>query len=458
MLASVRSTATSLPSASVSSRVAVGMLRHRQQLRLLPLTTSSPSSRAVLEMAPANRRPASSSSSPSSSSSSSSLPSGSSQHANRSFEQTISAASPPLPPSTSFLRRIWNTSFADPANNMLTAMSLLWRNTMYSTELWVAYRQEGHTVTRRADIKHMQRNKRDLLRAMPAAIFFAIPFAIPLLPVLMRVAPGFLPSVFVTREVLEMKVGVMRERREKGAEAVLEAVDKAIGRSVGGGSSGAADSRERQHAAALARRWTLLREQQLQQRPGVAPGAVVKETAAPSDSDLISLQTLFRDHATLLDVPPATLRTMMSFAGISTPLSPVLSHVFARLPRARLLVWIDWVLKDDGLLRQQGINSLSDYELMEALDERGFINLTNRSTAELRTALAQHLRFTKAATDAIIPRARAAAAADARNAAGITRAPIATTATSANAALPHDEIAAVATLVLVARAMRLHEV
>ncbi|KAJ3165569.1 hypothetical protein HDU88_004056 [Geranomyces variabilis] len=434
------------------------MLRHRQQLRLLPPTTSSPSSRAVLAMAPANRRPASSSSSsPSSSSSSSSLPSGSSQHANRSFEQTVSAASPP-PPSTSFLRRIWNTSFADPANNMLTAMSLLWRNTMYSTELWVAYRQEGHTVTRRADIKHMQRNKRDLLRVMPAAIFFAVPFAIPLLPVLMRVAPGFLPSVFVTREVLEMKVGVMRERREKGAEAVLEAVDKAIGRSVGGGSSSAAESRERQHAAALARRWTLLREQQLlQQRPGVAPGAVVRKAAAPSDSDLISLQTLFRDHATLLDVPPATLRTMMSFAGISTPLSPVLSHVFARLPRARLLAWIDWVLKDDGLLRQQGINSLSDYELMEALDERGFINLTNRSTAELRTALAQHLRFTKAATDAIIPRARAAAAADARNA-GLSRAPLATTATSANTVLPHDEIAAVATLVLVARAMRLHEV
>ncbi|KAJ3153775.1 hypothetical protein HDU86_005108 [Geranomyces michiganensis] len=341
---------------------------------------------------------------------------------------------------------------------MLTALSLIFRNTMYTTELWVAYRQEGTLVTRRADIKHMQRNKRDLPRVLPAAVFFAVPFAIPLLPVLMKFAPGFLPSVFVTREVLEVKVGVMRDRRLQSADELLRAVDTAIEGSVGAAASAAAasrvplNSREQQHAAALARRWTLLREQHQNSpaAPAAAPATAAK--AKPSDSDLISLQTLLRDHASIFEVSPAALRVMSAFAGISSPLTPLLSLLYTPLPRARLLAWIDWVLKDDGLLRQQGINSLTDYELLEALDERGFINLTGRSTAELRTALAQHLRFTKAATDAIVPRARAARL---RGGGSGSSQPI--TAATVDA-LPHDEIAAVATLVLVARALRLHEV
>ena len=38
----------------------------------------------------------------------------------------------------------------------------------------------------------------------------------------------------------------------------------------------------------------------------------------------------------------------------------------------RLYRWADWIAKDDALIRHEGVLSLSKFELIEAIEERGF--------------------------------------------------------------------------------------
>ena len=64
-------------------------------------------------------------------------------------------------------------------------------------------------------------------------------------------------------------------------------------------------------------------------------------------------------------------------------------------PRTRLLQWIDWILKDDALIRKQGVKSLSTHELLEALDERGLSHFAQSSMAQCRNLLSMHLSQTE---------------------------------------------------------------
>lgn len=62
-------------------------------------------------------------------------------------------------------------------------------------------------------------------------------------------------------------------------------------------------------------------------------------------------------------------------------------------PKARLLKWIDWILKDDMMIDKEGIRSLNEYELMEALADRGLS--VSESLAESRVILNNHIQFSK---------------------------------------------------------------
>ncbi|KAJ3299120.1 hypothetical protein HK104_009993 [Borealophlyctis nickersoniae] len=61
--------------------------------------------------------------------------------------------------------------------------------------------------------------------------------------------------------------------------------------------------------------------------------------------------------------------------------------------------WAEWMLRDDEYIRKDGVASLGYYELLEALEERGYIGLEHKEMPQLRAIMSGHLRFTKLLTD-----------------------------------------------------------
>jgi hypothetical protein len=134
-------------------------------------------------------------------------------------------------------------------------------------------------------------------------------------------------------------------------------------------------------------------------------------------SDIAALYPLFRSQLSAVNMPGSALSNFGSQMGFTLP---------SMFPRSRLLQSVDWVLKDDELLRVEGIQNLTDYELVEALEERGavfssvvliqlnvlilfffrlslgFTTLANQPLDNIRLSLVNHLKFTKAVTDAAL--------------------------------------------------------
>ena len=79
-------------------------------------------------------------------------------------------------------------------------------------------------------------------------------------------------------------------------------------------------------------------------------------------SDLASIFDLFHHHTNLATASSSEVKLWARYLGISYP------SVFTR---TRLIQRLDLLLRDDALIRRDGINNLTHYELVEALDERG---------------------------------------------------------------------------------------
>ncbi|KAI8612488.1 hypothetical protein BC830DRAFT_1136492 [Chytriomyces sp. MP71] len=74
----------------------------------------------------------------------------------------------------------------------------------------------------------------------------------------------------------------------------------------------------------------------------------------------------------------------------------------AAVPRPRLLQWADWILKDDFMIRREGVRDMTPFELVEALEERGYTRLSDLSLDAMREMLLAHSRFTKMLMDTIV--------------------------------------------------------
>ncbi|KNC98915.1 uncharacterized protein SPPG_05878 [Spizellomyces punctatus DAOM BR117] len=326
--------------------------------------------------------------------------------------KALEEAQPP-PNLLSYPKRWFAKTFTEPTMVLLSGLGLLYNGSMQSLQLWVDYHQKGKPVRTRSEIRHVQRNKRDLARVFPATIFLALPFAIPMLPFVFRKAPSFLPSVFITDEILAKKMHVTQTKRAELAPILLASLGQALEARASRGNA-----KNSSVTQALERRWKNM----------------FNNNSRPSEGDLIALQPVIRDNVNILDLSSSQLRVMGQFVGLALPWIA---------SQSRLYGWVDWILKDDELLRQQGVQALTEYELLEALEERGFINISGQKTGRLRTMLAEHLRFTKTASDVISRRSRAASS---RNEPQLT-----------TTGLPLEEIASMTTLILTARALGVHE-
>ncbi len=105
---------------------------------------------------------------------------------------------------------------------------------------------------------------------------------------------------------------------------------------------------------------------------------------------LLALFPYLRDHgAGLYKVPSSERKLWTKLFGIGFP----------GFGTASLYRRVDWILLDDALIQKDGMSYLDDYEVYEALDERGYSGLSGLSDEVARLDLVRHYKFTAAIKD-----------------------------------------------------------
>ncbi|KAJ3289415.1 hypothetical protein HDU79_004085 [Rhizoclosmatium sp. JEL0117] len=234
------------------------------------------------------------------------------------------------------------------------------------------YMASGSSVRleRREAIRNYLRTARDMKVFVPFAFYLFTPFHSATLPVIFRSAPSLLPSTFYTDGLWNLKARVISQKRRDAAASVVDALSKQVD------SIGNAFVFEKSTVNAV--------------------GLFKKLMLTTSSVTFIDLNSLLyplfaaRLTAGYGLAQPAVLTNYLNFTA---------PHLF---PRTRLLQWADWILKDDAMLRREGVSNLSNQELLEALEERGFKQLDGLNVQEMRALLTKHTKWTKTFHDAVL--------------------------------------------------------
>ncbi|KAJ3075693.1 hypothetical protein HDU98_007250 [Podochytrium sp. JEL0797] len=282
-----------------------------------------------------------------------------------------------LPPAKDLLSKAESSSptFASTASafnplKQFDGLRQLHANASTYINLGVNYFVRSERVERRDAIRLLLRTGSDLKVITPSALYLAFPFKSYTLPFVFHVLPGLVPSSYYTEEVMGIKARTVQSKREKSAVAVVESMSKQVGK---------------------------LGEEFVFDKGTVAAVSMFKKlmlnTSAITFSDLTPL------------LYPLFVSRLPAATGLSNPsqLTSFLNLNFPFLtPRTRLIQWADWILKDDAMIRREGVHSMTRFELLEALEERGFINLADASLDDMRSTLKYHTKCTKWIMDAIV--------------------------------------------------------
>ena len=104
-----------------------------------------------------------------------------------------------------------------------------------------------------------------------------------------------------------------------------------------------------------------------------------------SYKDLMSLFPFFHDTgAAFFTASSSELKAIASYYNIVLPI----------LEKAKIYQHFDYMLLDDNLMRKNSIGYLTEQEVYDALDERGFKNLSSLNHDQAREMLARHFAFT----------------------------------------------------------------
>lgn len=293
--------------------------------------------------------------------------------------------------------------YGRPAMLLFKGLSAVGNNVLYGIKVLLLVAKEGK-VRKRADIWHFVRLKRDMILATP--YFFLIPgcFMLPVLPVVCKYAPMLVPTTFYTAQVLDFKLSNDTANRKLAYDPLTSQINvEFVRRSVQDPETQdrllklACTSDDRQSAAAelnsLAKAHNLPLEvivwiQLLLSRLSSAEGGHVSYTSYDMVAKLLPL---FLGKSGVQPFCLFNVRKLSVLAGKAIGI-----RFPGMLPQTRLLIWADWMLKDDALVRSEGVSSLTHYELLEALSMRGYVGLsTTVKISVLQQLLTSHIKFTQ---------------------------------------------------------------
>ncbi|KAJ3407275.1 letm1 and EF-hand domain-containing protein 1, mitochondrial [Chytridiales sp. JEL 0842] len=288
------------------------------------------------------------------------------------YSDPLSAAEASIPQSTTLLSKIANAPknlfvalVAEPAYKYLDGLGLLYERSALSIYHWADYMAKNELVKERNLIRMFERNKRDLFMVLPATVYLALPFTKFTIPTVFSSFPYFVPSCFITAELLDVKRIALQRKRVATSQALLKFFEKRI-ESI------------QSNSAATSTQLSLLKK-------------ILSSPVPPTYSDLASLYPLFHSHFPSYVLPSRFRSLASSQLGLTIP---------SFFGTARLLRAFDWIVKDDEMLRREGVSALTDFEVVEALIERGYTNLTGDSLAvDPRQSLIAHIKFTQLLVD-----------------------------------------------------------
>lgn len=198
------------------------------------------------------------------------------------------------------------------------------------------------------------------------------------------------PSTFHTAPVLDLKLAKHGAIREQTADKIKAQVIQArFGLTDGDVEVGKDMSFQQKLVYQLLRSTKPITYQNLHQLVSLFVRSSKQQNNSPSSSSFFPMD--------LLSLSSSQCSLLLKHACVPVPSSPLFTS-------ARVYRWADWILKDDSLIRRDGgVSTLSHYELLEALDERGYSGLSVEGTSmeELRKMLLGHTRFTKFVVDEI---------------------------------------------------------
>ncbi|KAI9091022.1 LETM1-like protein-domain-containing protein [Phlyctochytrium arcticum] len=352
--------------------------------------------------------------------------------------QASAKTTPTTTTTHSLPRRVFESGFANPAMHLAKGYQSLYGDVRVALYMLVEYLKDRKPFTRRVDIRHIMRLKRDMMVVWPTTVVLAVPFLMPLVQAMIRGVPSWMPSAFVTDEMLSKKAEGLQRQREQGGPQVLASLAKLPAPTTTTSTPTPPSPKPTITTAKpdplinLHRRFQLL---------------VSNHASRATASDLIALNGYIRDHASIVDLPSSCLRPMAAMAGTGR-----------LMPMSRLYQWADWILKDDKLLHAEGITSLTRFELIEALSERGFTNLTAPDNT-LRAQLTSHLKFSKLVTETLARAAAVQALKTAGTFAGGKRTDSQQVEKRRELQpLGGEEIATAATMFVLARALKMHDI
>lgn len=218
---------------------------------------------------------------------------------------------------------------------LTSGCSLFVKGTVHAVSLWADSRNNG-PLTKRRDIRHVIRVKKDWAIIFPALLYAILPFTIPTIPFIVAKYPSVLPSAFVTDELMAKRIaGIEKKRSDKSA--VLAGFRKACSELPIPFKNQLMTNSKKLMIKALSGKYTV------------------------SNSDLFDLYPFIYTHFNLLSLPNESLIEFSRFLCLALP---------SISSRSKIIQWADWILKDDALIRAEPRN-LTQFELLEILDERG---------------------------------------------------------------------------------------
>ncbi|KAJ3046760.1 hypothetical protein HK097_000535 [Rhizophlyctis rosea] len=289
---------------------------------------------------------------------------GAATQAQSNASKTSSQSQPEYVPARALATGFFRENYIQPAQTLLAGLRLISRAVIHSLNLWQEEKQNIREHNRK-DIQHIIRTKHDLARFLQTVFFLVNPWIWPWLNAVLLRYPKWMPSVFVTDDILEQKLAIIAARREKLRPEIVEALRKDV--------DAALKADQSLPIKYMAMRWNQL---------------LAKQEKTPTD--ITSLFDLFHHHTNIATAPTAEVKLWARYLGMSFP---------SVLTRSRLIRRLDLMLRDDALIRRDGVNSLTHYELVEALDERGYYNIIKLDIRQLRALLSSHVRFTQSVSE-----------------------------------------------------------
>eukprot|EP00271_Cylindrocystis_brebissonii_P009140 TRINITY_DN23818_c0_g1_i1.p1 TRINITY_DN23818_c0_g1~~TRINITY_DN23818_c0_g1_i1.p1 ORF type:complete len:846 (+),score=171.33 TRINITY_DN23818_c0_g1_i1:88-2625(+) len=204
---------------------------------------------------------------------------------------------------------------------------------------------KGYNLTRR-ERQQLTRTSADIFRLVPFAVFIIVPFMEFALPFALRLFPNMLPSTFQDK----MKAEEALKRKLKARLEMAKFLQETVGEMAKEVKSSKSGDMEKK-AESL---------QQFMKK--------VRTGGRVTNTEILSFAKLFNDELTLESISRPRLVSMCKYMGL---------QVFGTdaYLRYNLRTKLDAIKEDDLMIRNEGVESLTEAELRTACRERGMMGL-----------------------------------------------------------------------------------